>query len=120
MKKQKILLLALLSFLTLTISCQKEQINEPSITSSSKNKSGKQLTSVAEKQVIKERFNLNAKYLKLDESSILNLMIVRSKEGKLRWSYIVSFRPSDGKKQARLSEGTLGNILNNKHVELIV
>ncbi|HTM99101.1 MAG TPA: hypothetical protein VL088_10180 [Pedobacter sp.] len=65
---------------------------------------------------IKEYLNLNAKYLKLEENSILNLMIVRSKVGKLRWSSIVSYLPTDGKRHTILSQGTLQNILNNKPV----
>lgn len=68
------------------------------------------------KESVKEHFNLNAKYLKLDENSIMNLMIVHSKEGKFKGSYIVSFHPTDGKKRLTLKEGTLKNILDSRAV----
>jgi len=68
------------------------------------------------KETVKSHLNLNAKHLKLDANSILNYVIVRNKDGKLRWSYIVSFQPSDGKKHSKLLDGTLQNILNNKPV----
>ena len=91
-------------------------LNYDDITIEARN-NGEDIIIIPIKDSIKEYFNLKEKYLKLDENSILNLMIVRSEKGKLRWSYIVSFHPLGGKKQSKLSVGTLQNILNNKRVE---
>lgn len=77
---------------------------------------GENIIIVPIKESIKGYLNLHAEYLKLDESSILNLMIVQNKEGKLRWSSIVSYLPTDGKRHSSLSERTLQNILNHEPV----
>lgn len=81
-----------------------------------KRKNGEDIIIIPIKEGVKEHLNLNAKYLKLDANSVLNYIIVRSTEGKLRFSYIVSFQPLDGKKQSKLTNGTLENIFNNKPV----
>lgn len=65
----------------------------------------------------KGHLNENATYLKLDDNSILNYMIIRSKTGKLRWSSIVAYLPANGNKQQKVSNYTMQNILNNKPVE---
>lgn len=78
-------------------------------------KNGENIIIIPINDAVKEHLNNNAKYLKLDESSTLNLIIVQSKEGKLRWSSIVAFLPKNGQKRT-LSEKTIQNIINNEPV----
>lgn len=166
-KQQKFLLLLLTTFLLFNVSCRKEIIPE-NVTTFSKSMSGKKLTSISEKQAIKDwlvehdknlnskdkqtrelvsnnlnydditiesrkngeeilivpikepvkdHLNLNAKYLKLDANSLLNYVIVRSKEGKLRWSAIVCFLPDNDKRQETLLSKTIENMINVEPVQ---
>ncbi|MES2652961.1 MAG: hypothetical protein V4663_14560 [Bacteroidota bacterium] len=68
-------------------------------------------------EVVIEHLNLVQPLLKLNENSVLNLMIVQSTSGKLRWSSIISFLAADGTKRLKLLEKTIENILNQAHVE---
>ena len=61
--------------------------------------------------------NLCNSYLKIPEDSILDLMIIQSMAGKLRWSSIVSFHSYDVMERNRLLDKTIQNILNQGHVE---
>lgn len=54
--------------------------------------------------------------MKLDEKSILNLLIVQSSSGKLRWSSVISYLPEDGISQSQLSKKTVQNIINGEQV----
>ena len=68
-------------------------------------------------EIVNEHLNFTRPYLKLTEYSLLNLMIVQSTSGKLRWSSIISFLPAAGKKRLQLLEKTIENIMNQKPVQ---
>ena len=82
-----------------------------------KRDNGEDIIIIALNEIIKKDLNLVASHLKFEENAILNLIIVKSKEGKLRWSSIMSFLPAENKKQLKLSDKTVQNILNNDLVD---
>jgi hypothetical protein len=53
----------------------------------------------------------------LDKNYLVNLLVVRSKSGRIRWGTVVCFLSADGKKPAALKKNTFQNIFNSKPVE---
>ncbi|WP_199119918.1 hypothetical protein [Pedobacter sp. ASV28] len=55
--------------------------------------------------------------LKLANDYLLNLLVVKGNNGKLRWSMVVAFMPEGGKKTNKLRDRTLQQIINNEPVQ---
>ena len=78
---------------------------------------GENILVIPLREAVVECFNLNQPFLNLNESVVLNLIIIQSLEGKFRWSTIIAFIPADGEKSSGLSEKTIENIVNERRVE---
>ncbi|WP_157278868.1 hypothetical protein [Olivibacter sitiensis] len=72
-------------------------------------KNGDDLIIIPIRDGVGEKINLGPEYL-------LNLLVVQSKTGKLRWSTVVCFLPENGNKRTVLKEKTIQNIINNEPV----
>ncbi|MFW0714395.1 hypothetical protein [Pedobacter sp. N23S346] len=79
-------------------------------------KNGENLIIIPINNLVIKQLNINKDYLKLDERTILNLMIVQGRNGKLRWSSIIAYLPADGVKRTQLSRKTIQNIINGEKV----
>jgi hypothetical protein len=79
-------------------------------------KNGENLIIIPINRSVSSQLNLLTSYLKLDEKSIFNLVIVQNRSGKLRWSSIISYLPEDGVDRSQVSEKTIQNIINGEHV----
>lgn len=79
-------------------------------------KNGDNLIVIPIDNSVRESLNGNANYLKFDNNTIFNLLIVQSKSGKLRWSTLIGYNAEEGSNKSSLTEKTIQNILNGESI----
>lgn len=79
-------------------------------------KNGESIIIIPINNSVRSQLTARASYLKLDQKSIFNLIIIQNSRGELRWSSIVSYIPEDGMNKLQVSKNTIQNIINGERV----
>jgi len=77
---------------------------------------GESLIIIPVNNSITQSLNRTSSYLKFDDNTIFNLLIVQSTTGKLRWSSLIGYNAEKGTNIKALTEKTIQNILNNENI----